>query len=77
MQPDDFANSPTGSVVPITVPDSRRGVVHEHFAFVPRDLPTALELQSRTYKLISEAERISTVSNSLRAGLPVHIVTAP
>ncbi|MDQ7248172.1 OsmC family protein [Dongia sedimenti] len=27
--------------------------------------------------LIAEAERISTVSNSLRAGLPVRIVTAP
>lgn len=70
MQPDDFANSPTGSVVPITVPDSRRGVVHEHFAFVPRDLPTALELQSRTYKLISEAERAIGRLDSSASRLP-------
>jgi organic hydroperoxide reductase OsmC/OhrA len=37
------------------------------------DVPQSRERNA----LISEAERISTVSNSLRAGLPVHIVTAP
>lgn len=56
MHAEDFAQSPTGRVVPIKVPDAR-GVVQEHIAFVPNPLPDDLVLASRTYKVVAEAER--------------------
>ena len=70
MRAEDFEGSPTGRVVPIKVPDSRRGVVLEHVAYVPNPLPDEVNLSLRTHKLISEAERAVGRLDSSAARLP-------
>jgi Fic family protein len=57
MEPQHFADSPTGTCVPIKVPDARTGQVHSHYAFVPEPLPDDIPLATRTHKMIAEAER--------------------
>jgi Fic family protein len=56
VRAEDFDDSPTGRVVPVTVPDAR-GVVHEHIAYLPHPLPDDVTLTSRTHKMVAEAER--------------------
>lgn len=70
MRAEDFEDSPTGRVVPIKVPDSRRGVVLEHVAYVPNPLPDGVNLSLRTHKMISEAERAVGRLDSSAARLP-------
>ena len=57
MQVEDFLKSPAGKLAPIGGTDVRSGRTYKHFAFVPNPLPSVVNLQPATYKLISEADR--------------------
>jgi Fic family protein len=52
-----FVRSPVGRLVPIRGYDLYLKREYEHFAFVPNPLPSAFQLEQRTYKLVAEAER--------------------
>lgn len=56
MDYERLATSPIGTVVPISGTDPLNGREFEHYAYVPHGLPTALELQSATWKQVAAAE---------------------
>lgn len=53
----DFHHAPVGTLVPIDVPETPHGKGGRYNAFVPEPLPSSVDLQPITYKIISEAER--------------------
>ncbi|GAA4539615.1 Fic family protein [Amycolatopsis samaneae] len=57
MQVEDFAESPVGTLVPVTGHDARLDRPYHHHAFLPRALPATVELTPGSYKIISEADR--------------------
>jgi Fic family protein len=52
-----FSSTPMGDLAPIRGYDYFLKREYDHFAFVPKALPTSFDLQQRTYKTVSEAER--------------------
>lgn len=55
MQLDHFKDSPVGDLVPVS--GDERGRRFEHYAFVPKPLPTEIPLSMGTYKILGEADR--------------------
>ena len=54
---DTFTSSPMGTLVPISGYDTYLDRNFSHYAFVPTRLPNSVGPTTRTFKLISEAER--------------------
>lgn len=57
MDIDLFSGSPAGTLVPIRGWDAELDQAYDHFAYVPRELPTTVELSQETVKLMGEADR--------------------
>lgn len=55
MQVEDFQRSPVGRLVPVSGHDAYLGRDYNHFAFVPRPLPTEIELSMKAHKLADQA----------------------
>lgn len=70
MQVEDFRNSPVGDLVPIQGTNPLTGSSFRHHAYVPRPLPTRVDLRPGTYKAISEADRALGAMDARVAQLP-------
>jgi Fic family protein len=55
MDIEALRGSPIGSLQPIRGTDGRRGEEYEHFAYVPRPLPSSVELTSAAWTRVVEA----------------------
>jgi len=70
VQVEDFRNSPVGRLVPIKGTNPLTGSTFQHHAYVPRPLPTRVDLRPGTYKAISEADRALGAMDARVAQLP-------
>jgi Fic family protein len=66
-----FERSPVGRLVPISVQD-RWGDQVAHVAFVPDDLPHAVDFSARTYKILTDAALAIGRLDQAPARLPAH-----
>lgn len=57
MDVQGFANSPTGSLVPIRGIDGRTGLAYDHVGFVPDPLASLPELTGSTWTVVARASR--------------------
>ena len=57
MNVESFQSSPIGVLQRIQGHDRYLDRGYDHFAYIPRPLPSVFDLAQRTYKLVSEAER--------------------
>ena len=55
MQVSDFERSPIGTLVPITGHDAARREDYKDWAYVPKSLPSTVDLSMKTQKAVSEA----------------------
>jgi Fic family protein len=70
VQVDAFRDSPVGDLVPIAGTYPLTGEGFAHHAYVPRPLPTRVDLRPGTYKAISEADRALGAMDARVAQLP-------
>lgn len=70
MDIDLFKKSPIGTLVEISGWDGRLNQTYDHFAFVPADLPSSVQLSQETIKVMGEADRALGALNARIRLLP-------
>lgn len=78
MDIEAFRTSPAGELVRISGHDASLDRDYDHFAFIPRPLPSSVALRSRTFKMVSEADRAIGRLDAAAGRLPnPHLLVRP